>query len=152
MLTQWRNWGLKDWDTFSALDELRREMNRVFKDMDRGLAAPQTGHGDAPAVDLVDAGAALVVKAEIPGVSEKDLNISLEANTLTIRGERKDEVPKGFAVHRKERGAFKFSRAFTLPCKVDPEKTTAMSKDGILTLNMPKAPEAQPRRIQVQMN
>jgi HSP20 family protein len=151
MLTRWSNWGLRDWDnTFAALEELRREMNRVFKDAAQELPVKGAGGTVGLKIDLVDAGTALVVKAEVPGISEKDLSISLEENSLTIKGERQDEIPEGYAVHRKERGAFTFSRAYTLPCKVDAEKTTAVVKHGILELTLPKVPEAQPRQIQIQ--
>ncbi|MDJ0763584.1 MAG: Hsp20/alpha crystallin family protein [Myxococcota bacterium] len=154
MLTRWNDFGFGNFGeitrTFSALDELRREMDRMFGGLDRAveprrLSTALTG----PRVNLLDTGSALMVKAEVPGVEEKDLQISLEEGSLTIRGERKDEAPEGYAVHRKERGAFTFSRAFTLPCKVDAEKTTAVLKNGVLELTMPKVPEAQPRQIQI---
>ena len=153
MLTRWSKWGLSDLDTtFAALDELRREMDRVFGDFDKGLPARTLGRTGGPRFYLTDTGAALVVKAEMPGVKEKDLTISLEEGSLTIQGERKDEIPEGYAVHRKERGAFNVTRAFTLPCKVDAEKATAVMKHGVLELTMPKVLEAQPRQIQIQAN
>jgi HSP20 family protein len=154
MLTKWSDFGFSDMDrTFSALSELRREMDRVFSDFDQGFGLGRSlGLNAGPRTNLFDTGSALVLKAEVPGVDEKDLNISVDQGTLTIRGERKDEVPEGYAVHRKEHGAFKFSRAFTLPCKVETEKVKASLKNGILELTLPKAPEAQPRQIEVSVN
>lgn len=154
MLTKWSDFGLSDMDrTFSAMRELRREMDRFFSDFDQGFGLGRSlGLGGGPRTNLFDTGSALVVQAEVPGVDQNDLNISVDQGTLTIRGERKDQVPEGYAVHRKERGAFQFSRAFTLPCKVDTEKVKASLKNGILELTLPKAVEAQPRQIQVSGN
>jgi HSP20 family protein len=153
MLTRWSDLGLRDLDaTFAVLNDLRREMNRTFRDAGRGLPGQSPGQAGAPHIELIDTGAALVVRAQVPGVDEKDLSITMEENSVAIKGERTDEVPEGYAVHRKERGAFTFSRAFTLPCTVDAEKTTAVVKNGILELTLPKSPEAQPRQIQILAN
>ena len=153
MFTQWGSLGLRDLDTtFAVLNELRREMNRAFRDADRGVLSRNPRQTGGPHIDLVDTGEALWVRAQVPGFDEKDVVITMEENSLTIRGERKDEAPEGYAVHRKERGAFTFSRAFSLPCKVDSEKTTAVLRNGVLELTLPKTPESQPRRIQVQAN
>jgi HSP20 family protein len=98
---------------------------------------------------LFDTGKALLVKADLPGLSEKDLQISINQDVLTVTGERKAEALEGYTVHRKERQSARFSRSFTLPSKVDPEKTTAVLKNGVLTLTLFKATEAQPRQITV---
>ena len=68
---------------------------------------------------------------------------------MTIKGERQDSAPEGYSVHRKERGAFRFTRSFALPAKVDVEKVQAVLKHGVLTVTLPKAKEAQPRQISV---
>jgi HSP20 family protein len=153
MFRQWGSLGLRDLDTtFAVLNELRREMNRAFRDADGGALSQKLGNTDSPHIELADTGAALVVRAQVPEFEEKDLLITIEENSLAIKGERRDGVPAGYAVHRKEREASTFSRAFSLPCKVDTEKTTAVLTNGILELTLPKSPEAQPRRIQVQAN
>jgi HSP20 family protein len=103
-----------------------------------------------PRVHLYDVGNSLVVKADLPGMTEKDVTISLNQDVLTLGGERKADVPEGFAVHRQERAPIRFSRTFTLPTKVDAERAAAVLKNGVLTLTLPKVPEAQPRRITVQ--
>ena len=155
MLTRWNDFGFGDLDrTFLALGELRDEMEKAFSDFDRGFGLRRI-HGDwagGPRTDLIDNGEALVVKAEVPGMEDKDLEVTIEGKALTIRGKRENAVPEGYTVHRRERGAYEFSRAFNLPCRVDSEKVAASLKDGILELTMPKVPEAKPRQIAIASN
>lgn len=144
--------------TFAMMDELRRRMDRALGDFDAHPArASLRGDFDrlprwasqGPRIHLFDSGQAFVVKADLPGVTDKDLQISLNQDVLTLSGERKPDAPEGYAVHRQERAPARFSRSFTLPSKVDPEKTSAVLKNGVLTLTLAKAPEAQPRKITV---
>jgi len=148
MLTRW-----SDFDrTLAWMDEFRRRMDRMFDDsqISRPSAAWEPFFGVSwPRANLYDGGESLVVTAELPGIGEKDLQISANQDGVTISGERKVETPKGWSVHRQERPGYKFSRSFAFPCKVDTEKASATLKDGILTLSVPKVPEAQPRRISV---
>lgn len=156
MLSRWSDFGRPlafDFDrTFSPLLELRREMDRLFADFELGFGSSplRAFAGLRPEASLWDEGDALVARFEVPGVSEKDLDVSITGSSVMVRGERKDDTPPGFTAYRKERGAVSFSRAITLPCKVDPDRAEATLKDGILTLKMPKAKEAQPRQITVQ--
>lgn len=136
--------------SFSMLDELRRRMDRMWQDWDSDGYGQSTELSSAdawPRVNVFDTGAALVIKADVPGVNEKDLQISMNQGVVTIGGERKTDAPEGYVVHRRERGAVRFSRAFNLPVPVDADKTTATMQDGVLTLTLPKSPEAQPRKI-----
>lgn len=151
MLAKWNDFGFGGLDrSFSALGELRREMDRIFSELDRGFGLPNAfGLGSGLKTSLLDDGSKLVVTAEVPGVDEKDLHVSVDEGTLTISGERRDEVPEGYAVHRKERSAFKFSRALTLPCRVDSDKVKANLKNGILELTLPKTEEAQSKKIHI---
>jgi HSP20 family protein len=100
-------------------------------------------------VNVFDDGASVVVKADVPGLTNDDLGITLHDGVLSITGKRKDDAPEGYTVHRRERGAYELSRSFRLPVKVDAEKTTAEVKNGVLTVTLAKAVEAQPRRIAV---
>ncbi|HMI84963.1 MAG TPA: Hsp20/alpha crystallin family protein [Polyangiaceae bacterium] len=139
--------------TFSMLDELRRRMDRMWEDWDAdepGFSTQLSSAQAWPRVNVFDTGSNLVLKADVPGVNEKDLHISINQGALSISGERKHDAPQGYAVHRLERGAVNFSRAFSLPIPVDADKTTATIKDGVLTITLAKAPEAQPRKIGVQ--
>jgi len=146
---------LTDFDrTFDVLDELRRQMDRVWNDYDgtvgtSAAAAQPLSSSSFPRFDVTDAGANLVVTADVPGMTDKDLQVSLEGGVLTVAGERKADTPEGYTAHRRERGAFKFTRSLALPIKVDGDKTSATVKDGVLAITLSKAPEARPRQIAV---
>lgn len=131
-----------------AFDDLRREMNRLFFDFESARPALEMEAG-WPRVSLDDTGESLVLRAEVPGVAEKDLELQVEEGTVSLRGERKEAVPEGHSVHRKERADFRFSRSFQLPTKVDAEKVEAQLKNGVLTVTLPKAEAAKPRKISV---
>jgi HSP20 family protein len=136
--------------TFNTFDELRRRIDRIWDDYES--ARPDLGFYASsawPKVNVFDAGDSLVFRADVPGVAEKDFNITLTPDGLTLSGERKTVVPEGYSVQRQERPAARFSRSWTLPYKVDAERTQATLKDGVLTINLTKAPEAQPRQITV---
>lgn len=143
-------WGDDD-KTFATLYHFRRQMDRILEDFEKGWGMPVPGLAGVPwpRTNMVDTGAELVLQVEVPGLSQKDLQISATQAGLTLSGARKADVPEGYAVHRQERGQFQFSRNFTLPCKVDVEKISATVKNGLLTVTMAKAAEAQPRRITV---
>ncbi len=141
---------------FSVFDELRRRMDRLWDGFDGTTEEPRwpttsLAAASWPPVNLYDAGANLIVHADVPGIDEKALQVYIGGGnaTLVIGGERKADVLEGYTVHRRERAALQFSRSFSLPCKVDPERVTAQVKDGVLTVTLPKAPEAQPRQITV---
>ncbi|HKI87038.1 MAG TPA: Hsp20/alpha crystallin family protein [Thermoanaerobaculia bacterium] len=103
-----------------------------------------------PAVDIREDDNALKMFVEVPGMDRKDVNLSIEDNVLTVSGERRFEkdVEKE-EYHRIERAYGTFSRSFTLPRNVDPEKVKATYKDGVLTIELPKVEEAKPRKIAI---
>jgi len=146
---------LTDFDrTFDVLDELRRQMDRVWDDYDGtwGIARSPTQALSAaswPRFNVFDAGANLVITADVPGMTEKELQVSLEDGVVRVSGERKATAPEGFTVHRRERPSLRFARTVALPVKVDAERTSATVKDGVLTITLAKAPEARPRQIAV---
>jgi HSP20 family protein len=142
--------------TFDLLDELRRQMDGVWEDFDGRWAgaslAPSSRSLSAstwPPVRVTDEGDALRVEADVPGLGEKDLTLTLHEGVLTIAGKRKLEVPDGYTAQRQERVGLEFSRSFSLPAKVDAEKTRAEVKDGVLAITLAKAAEVRPRQIQV---
>jgi HSP20 family protein len=107
----------------------------------------------APAVDLVETENELILKADVPGVDLKDIDIQLENGTLSVKGERKfekDEKGKGF--HRMERSYGSFVRIFTVPDTVDSEHVTAAYEAGVLTISLPKKEVAKPKAIKVQVS
>jgi HSP20 family protein len=137
--------------TLSVFDELRRRMDRVWDDFDHGGHPPQAHPTEStwPHVNLYDAGASLVLIADVPGMGDKDMEISIGEGALSIEGERKVEPPHGYAVHRRERAPIRFARSFVIPARIDTDHTTAVVKDGVLTITMPKAADAQPRRVAI---
>lgn len=142
--------------TVALMDDWRRRMDRAFADFQvpyapAGSFEDPWSLSDAawPRANLYDTGPSLVLTAEVPQLASKDLQIQLENDVLTVSGERKVAVPEGYTAHRRERGSLSFTRSFNLPVKVDGEKVTATLKDGILTVEMAKAKEAQRRQIAV---
>lgn len=102
-----------------------------------------------PPTNVEETKESFVVKAEVPGLAESDVSVSVEDETLVIRGERKVDVPQGYKVHVRERQPYAFTREFPLPAPVDADAVTATLKDGVLTVTLPKAKEALPRKIAV---
>ena len=137
-------------DSWQLMDQLRRGMDRVFEDADRGYG-PEAATGSLPKVNFFDTGTAFVLEADVPGLREGDVSLTLNQDVLTLSGARKSEAPEGYTAYRQERVPLKFSRSFALPAKVDPEKTTAAMKDGVLTVTLEKAPEVKPRQISVRV-
>lgn len=104
-----------------------------------------------PPVDITERDDALVLTAELPGMSRKDITVELENNVLMIRGEKKEEhEQKGEERYVYERRYGSFSRSFTLPRSVDPDRISARFENGVLTVTMPKAPESRGKRIEVE--
>src|SRR5262245_63836749 len=141
------------WEPFRDLLSLQERMNRMFGEY-RGAHTSDDewalGGSWAPAVDIYEQGNDIVLKAELPGVDPKDVDIRLENNVLTLRGQRKleSEVKKE-SYHRVERSYGSFSRSFTLPSVVDQGGIKAEVRDGILKLVLPKREEAKPKQIEI---
>ncbi len=103
-----------------------------------------------PAVDVQETDKSFVFRAELPGLGKDDIEITLEENLLTLSGERElDEKNEGETYHRIERAYGKFSRSFSLPSQVDSSKVAASFKDGLLTIEVSKSEQAQPRKIEI---
>lgn len=138
----------------AVLDQLRRRMDRVFDDVEpprgrRGESAERMWTGRFPRLTFTESPQSLVLEVDLPGLADKDVQLSIHQDVLSLSGERRADVPPGYVVHRQERAPVKFSRSFTLPCKVDPETSTATLKNGVLTVTLVKAVDAKPRQIAV---
>ncbi len=135
---------------------LQREMNRVFDDFFRSFDMPLMGSFDWPQLSTLDSGTIspkvdvsetdkqLRIHAELPGMSEKDIEVSLARDSVTISGEKKQESEenvKGW--YRMERSYGAFHRTVPLPCEVDPDKVEATFKNGVLNITLPKTAQAQ---------
>jgi len=145
------------WEPFRDLLTLQDRMNRVFDESLRGAPRGNPSEDDwalggswAPSVDIYEQDGNIVLKAELPGIDAKDVDIRLEDNVLTLRGERKlDNEVKRENYHRVERSYGSFSRSFTLPTVVDQEKIKADYRDGVLRVTLPKREEAKPKQISI---
>ena len=131
-----------------TMDKFRNQMNRFFEDLEEG---PQYfgRKGGWPRTNFYDDGDNIIVRAKVPGVSENDLNIQIHNNLLSVTGKRITSPQEGYTVLRQERLTDSFSRSFTLPVEIDPDKTSALLKNGILTLKLAKAQTAKPKKITV---
>jgi HSP20 family protein len=141
-------------DFFDPFVTFRREMDRMFDDFFGGGALRATGswQGITPAVDIDETDKEMVVTAELPGVSENDVEVSLVGDMLTIKGEKKSEhEEKNGDSYYMERRFGSFSRSVRLPFEVGDEKVDAKFKDGVLTIRLPKPVELRraARRIEV---
>jgi HSP20 family protein len=142
------------YEPFRGISALHDQVNRLFNEsLYRGQTEESAITTWAPAVDIYETPNELVVKADLPDVSEKDIDIRVENNLLTVRGERKfDKSVTEDHYLRVERTYGSFSRSFSLPNTVNPEAIRAEYKNGVLTVNLPKREESKPRQVKVQVN
>jgi len=137
------------WDPFREVASLQNRMNSLFGNLAEA-EGPLTTASFIPAVDIYEDDKKVVLKIEVPGIEEKDLDVSVENNTLTVKGERKfDKEEKEENFHRIERRYGSFYRSFSLPTTVDTEGVAASYNAGVLKLELKKKPEAQPKQIKV---
>jgi HSP20 family protein len=137
--------------TFAAMDELRRRVERSVEGNSSSRADAFATDTAWPRTSVFENETGLTLVADVPGLRESDLELTLDQDVLTVGGERKLAVPEGHTVHRQERRGTRFQRQFTLPYKVNADAMSAELKDGVLTVKLPKAPEAQPRKIAVKV-
>jgi HSP20 family protein len=138
------------WDPFREVQALQNRVNALFRDFSGDGDNPMAAANFVPAVDIYEDEKKVVLKLEVPGIEEKDLDVRVENNTLTVKGERKlEKEEKEENFHRIERRYGSFFRAFTLPTTVDSENIGAQYNAGVLKLELKKKPEAQPKQIKV---
>lgn len=138
---------------WNRADGLRSEMDRLFDEFLPDLVSLRriVPRPAFPAVNLWEDAERVHVEAELPGLQLANLEVQVTGDELTISGERSTLAPEGAAFHRRERGAGSFSRVVHLPCAVDAEGVQAALQQGVLTVTLPKAAEARPRRIEVKV-
>ncbi len=142
------------WDPFRSMNTLQEQVNRLFEDR---FAHSHSGQAElaswAPAVDIYETENELVVKADLPEMQEKDIDVRVENHTLTIRGERKfsNEVQEDNYL-RVERAYGTFTRTFSLPNTVNTEAIKAEYRNGVLSVRMPKREETKPKQIQIRVS
>src|SRR5262245_41417636 len=140
------------WDPIRDLDSLQSDMNRLF---DRFFEAkPAGGSGIQrwiPAMDLLETQTDLVLRADLPGMTEGDVEIEIKDDVLTISGERRDDRDgKEERFHRVERSFGRFSRALSLPHGVDPDNVAASFQEGVLEVHIPKPEPTPPTRVEIE--
>ena len=127
-----------------------RMFEDFFNNWAMNTAMAKRSESFRPTVDILEKDNKLLMRCELPGVDEKDLDLRLDGRTLTIKGERKQESENsGCVYHQIESSYGTFSRSFDLPNSADTEKISAAFKDGVLTITIPQKPEVQPRAIQI---
>ena len=141
------------WDPTREVSSLQSEMNRLFNtffDAPSGGANGATLRRWVPAMDLVETEDHFVLRADLPGLAEADVNVELEDNVLTVSGERKaehEDSKEGY--YRVERASGQFARSLTLPDGIDPEAVEASFDKGVLEVRIPKPEERKPRRVAI---
>lgn len=134
----------------SPLSTPFRMFEDFFNNWAMNTALAKRSESFRPAVDILEKDNKILMRFELPGVDEKDLDLKLDGRTLTIQGERKQEPEdSGYVYHQIESAYGAFSRSFDLPNSVDTEKIAAAFKDGVLTITIAQKPEVQPRTIQI---
>lgn len=137
-------------DLWDAFDDLRREFERSFGELGFPSVSGLLDWPAGPAVDLVEGDDEILVLADIPGVRKEDIELSVQGNLLTIKGEkRRGEPTKLHKVVRTETWAGNFSRMVDLPESVNPDKVEAQLRDGILRIRIAKREEAKRRTVQI---
>jgi HSP20 family protein len=152
-------WDLDDNETDDGFRSLRREIDRVMNDFSRGFPGPWLAQGSKglrqwdPRLDVAETDGEFEITVELPGVDEKDVDVTLWGDVLTIKGEKKSETEdKKKDFHRIERSYGMFQRQMSIPFDVDPKDVDAKFKKGVLTVTLPKPPEAQAetRKVKIQ--
>jgi HSP20 family protein len=140
-------------DPFRSFRSLQQRINRLFEEAFGPLGEESWALAAwAPACDIYETDNEIVVKMELPEVKKEDIQVTLDNNLLTIRGERKfQEETKRENYHRIERSYGEFMRSFTLPAAIDSGKISAEYKDGVLRVVLPKREEAKPKQIEVKV-
>ena len=141
-------------DPFEDMVRLQREVNRLFEDNtrtgSRNGSELTTARSWAPAVDIVEDQNEIVLKAELPGLKQEDIDIELVGDTLTLRGERKfEDTQRRDNYVRMERSYGAFQRAFTIGVPVEADKVSATYKDGVLEVHLPKSEATKPKKVRV---
>lgn len=151
-IERWRPFGSTErWQPFRGVSELQTEMNRLFDSVFGQPAVMATGERMwLPLFDLWETKDDVVVAFELPGVNEKDVNVSITGDLLTVRGERRwHDTAKDDTYHRVERVYGKFERTVQLPMPVQADKVKASYREGILTVTLPKVEAIKPREIKI---
>jgi len=152
---------IEKWNPFKEIDRMSKDMDRLWDQVfptsrrffrELPVKALMERETAPPAIDIIDRPDTIVIKAELPGVEKENVDISLHDNALTISGKiegEKEEKKENY--YYSERSYTSYSRRVDLPCKVNADKVSAALKNGVLTVNLPKAEEVKTKKIKVQV-
>lgn len=147
------------WSPLKELEEMRKDMDRLFDEFfspvgrrRRGWLKPEMGV-IVPNIEMYDRKNEIVLKAELPGVSKEDIDLTITKDSLTLKGEiKKEEEIKEEDYYASERSYGSFTRTIALPAEVDSEKSKAAFKNGVLEIVLPKREEAKPKEIKIEVS
>ena len=144
---------LMKWEPSAGLTALRREMDRLFEDFFGGRSGGFWERAGEPAVEVSDTKDAVVVKAQVPGMTKENVQVSITEDALTLKGEMKEEEKKEDKnYHRREFRYGAFARTIPLPMTVQGDKATAQLKDGVLEITIPKSEQAKVKEIPIKVS
>ena len=152
MLTRWEPFGSirRRGSLLNELTGMQQEMNRLFDEFFGDRRSELAEGSWMPAVDVSETESEIVVRAELPGMTQDDIELNLQENVLTLKGEKKQEHQEEKEnFHRVERNYGSFTRSFTLPCDANLDAVTATFKDGVLVITLPKSEVAKPKKIEI---
>lgn len=154
--SMWGHGALADDDKRDPFHAFHRDIDRMFQEFGRGWRLPVSSDQEsllAPAIDVSETDDAIEISAELPGIDEKDVDVEVADNVLTIKGEKKSEKEeKNKDYHLVERSYGSFRRAVSVPVEVDPEAITAQFTKGVLKVTMPKLPQAKEKIKKVKVS
>ena len=138
-----------NWSPFFDVAKTLEEMDRIFGAVGRPIGLRSVPRGTFPAINIYSQGDDAILTAEIPGVNSEDMELTVLGDSVTLKGERKEQTKENERFYRKERPMGAFSRTVTLPDPVDPNSVKATYNNGVLTVQMSKAKEAKARKIKI---
>jgi HSP20 family protein len=147
----WRNQGLEPWSSVRDIGEVQSEMNRLFDGFFGRPAQPGVSERVwAPVADMYETKDELVVKLDLPGMNEKDVQVSITGDLLSIKGQRfETQEAKQESYYRAERWTGRFERIFQVPVPVQADKVHATYREGVLTVTLPKVEAVKPKDIKI---
>lgn len=136
-------------NNYSPLTQLQREMNRLMEDFFQDMPTARPYGASYPAMNAWEDGNSAWIECELPGLTLDDIEVLVSGNDVTVKGNRKIAEAEGAAWHRRERSQGEFVRSITLPWDLDADKVSATFRDGVLTIELPKAESARPKKVKV---
>ena len=138
-----------NWSPFFDVAKTLEEMDRIFGAVGRPIGLRSVPRGTLPAINIYNQGDDAILTAEIPGINTDDMELTVLGDSVTLKGERKEQTKKEERFYRKERPMGAFTRTVTLPDPVDPNSVKATYNNGVLTVRMSKAKEAKAKKIKI---